>query len=95
MPRRWTCPNAGFLTRSCFNHHEARPDDLRVVEIGGASVLVCSNTCEVLARTRIEQRTHPQESYVQSRHVAPALQEPRQSGKSRARPDPNSGRRSN
>ncbi len=54
-------PNAGFATRSCFNRHDVPPQKLRAVQIGGASVLVCSAGCEAQARKRIEGGSHARE----------------------------------
>ncbi len=49
-PRRW------FQTRVCFNGHEVPSTHLRVVQIFGASVVVCTSECEEQAYRKIERR---------------------------------------
>jgi hypothetical protein len=48
----------GLRTRSCFNGHDVSPTQLRVVEIGAASIVVCGPACEAEARARILIRVH-------------------------------------
>ena len=45
-------------TRSCFNGHDVSPAQLRVVEIGAASIVVCGPACEAEARARILGRIY-------------------------------------
>jgi len=61
-------PRAGRRTRSCFNRHDVPPDRLRPVVIGEASMLVCGDACEQLAREKIRRLmngprigTHPKQ----------------------------------
>ena len=48
----------GLRTRSCFNGHDVSPAQLRVVEIGAASIVVCGSACETEARARILRRIY-------------------------------------
>ena len=48
----------GLRTRSCFNGHDVVPAQLRVVEIGDASIVVCGPACETEARARILRRIY-------------------------------------
>ena len=48
----------GMRTRSCFNGHDVSPSQLRVFDIGAASIVVCGPACEAEARARILRRIH-------------------------------------
>ena len=48
----------GLRTRSCFNGHDVVPAQLRVVEIGDTSIVVCCPACETEARARILRRIY-------------------------------------
>jgi hypothetical protein len=57
-PDRRLQARLGLRTRSCFNGHHVSPAQLCVVEIGTASIMVCSPTCETEACARILLRIH-------------------------------------
>ena len=57
-PDRRLHARPGLRTRSCFNGHGVSPAQLRVVEIGAASIVVCGPACEAEARARILRRIH-------------------------------------
>ena len=58
IPDRRLYARRGLRTRSCFNGHDVSPVQLRVVEIGAASIVVCGPACEAEARARILRRIH-------------------------------------
>ena len=58
IPDRRLYARRGLRTRSCFNGHDVSPAQLRVVEIGAASIVVCGPACEAEARARILLRIH-------------------------------------
>jgi hypothetical protein len=57
-PDRRLRASRGLRTRSCFNGHGVSPAQLRVVEIGAASIVVCGPACETKGRARILRRIH-------------------------------------
>jgi hypothetical protein len=58
IPDRRLLARRGLRTRSCFNGHDVSPAQLRVFEIGAASIVVCGPACETEARARILRRIH-------------------------------------
>ena len=58
IPDRRLHARRGLRTRSCFNGHDVSPAQLRVVEIGAASIVVCGPACETEARARILRRIY-------------------------------------
>ena len=57
-PDRRLHTRPGLRRRSCFNGHGVSPAQLRVVEIGAASIVVCGPACETQARARILRRIY-------------------------------------
>ena len=70
-PDRRLHARRGMRTRSCFNGHDVSPSQLRVVDIGAASIVVCGPACEAEARARILLRIHEGQHHSAPRRAWP------------------------